>query len=280
MKRIARRTAILGLLTASLAAGTPALAENPDNSPDSPAARDARWRDLEKAVFDGRTATPDNSIVALEAPTRAEDASLVPMTITLSGGERVKQLYLIIDDNPAPLAAHFTFGPAGDLQGSRVVKLRVRVNSYTNVHAVALLQDGRLVEDVKFVKASGGCSAPMDQSAEEAARGMGEMRLKFAGAVTLGVPAEAVLMVRHPNFNGMQMNQATRLTTPARFIDKITFKAGDALVFDLEASLSLATNPVLTFTFIPQSRGPAIAEVHDTDGGHWRQEFAIFRATN
>src|SRR5271157_5113308 len=100
MTRIARRTAILGLLAASLAAATPALAENPDNSPDSPAARDARWRELEKAVFGGRTATPDSRIVALEAPTRAEDASLVPMTITLSG-DAIKQLYLIIDDNPA-----------------------------------------------------------------------------------------------------------------------------------------------------------------------------------
>jgi len=52
-------------------------------------------------VFDGLTATPDSKIVALEAPIRAEDASLVPMTITL-GGDRIKELYLIIDDNPRP----------------------------------------------------------------------------------------------------------------------------------------------------------------------------------
>ena len=161
-----------------------------------------------------------------------------------------------------------------------VVKMRVRVNSYTNVHAVAVLQDGRLVEDVKFVKASGGCSAPMGESDEEATKGMGEMRLKFSGAVIPGVPAEAVLMVKHPNFNGMQMNQATRVTTPARFIDRITFKDGGALVFDLEASLSLATNPVLSFNFIPQPTGPATVEVHDTDGGHWRQDFVLPGATN
>ena len=211
MKMIPRRTAVLGLLVASLAAGTPAIAEAPDSSPDSPAAREARWRDLEKSVFDGRTATPDRKIVALEAPIRAEDASLVPMTITLGGGERIKELYLIIDDNPAPVAAHFTFGPAGDPQGlPQVVKLRVRVNSYTNVHSVAVLPDGRLVEDVKFVKASGGCSAPMGESDEEATKGMGEMRLKFSGVVAPGAPAEATLMVKHPNFNGMQMNKLTR----------------------------------------------------------------------
>lgn len=280
MKTIARRTAVLGLLFASIAAGT-AFAEESPSAPDSPAARDARWRDLEKAVFDGRTATPDRKIVALEAPIRAEDASLVPMTITLSGGDRIKELYLIIDDNPAPVAAHFVFGPAGDPQGlPHNVKMRVRVNSYTNVHAVAVLQDGRLVEDVKFVKASGGCSAPMGASDEEASKGIGEMRLKFSGAVIPGVPVEAVLMVRHPNFNGMQMNQLTRMYTPARFIDRITFKDGDALVFDLEASLSLATNPVLSFNFIPQPTGPTTVDVHDSDGGHWRQDFAHPSATN
>jgi sulfur-oxidizing protein SoxY len=273
MKTMNRRIAVLGLLFASLAAGTPAMAENPD----SPAAREARWRDLEKAVFDGRTATPDSKIIALEAPIRAEDASLVPMTITLGGGDRIKELYLIIDDNPAPVAAHFIFGPAGDPHN---VKMRVRVNSYTNVHAVAVLQDGHLVEDVKFVKASGGCSAPMGESDEEATRGMGEMRLKFSGAVIPGVPSEATLMVKHPNFNGMQMNQVTRMTTPARFIDRITVKDGDALVFDLEASLSLATNPVLSFNVIPQPTGPVTVEVHDSDGGHWRQDFAHPSATN
>lgn len=261
---------IAALLFASFAAA-PALAE----SPDSPAARENRWRYLEKSVFDGQTATPDSKIVALEAPIRAEDASLVPMTITLS--DRIKELYLIIDDNPAPVAAHFIFGPAGDPHN---VKLRVRVNSYTNVHAVAALQDGRLVEDVKFVKASGGCSAPMGESDEEATKGMGEMRLKFSGAVTPGVPTDATLMVKHPNFNGMQMNQMTRMTTPARFIDRITVKDGGALVFDLEASLSLATNPVLSFNFMPQPAGPVTVEIHDTDGGHWRQDFAYPSAIN
>jgi sulfur-oxidizing protein SoxY len=273
MKMIPRRTAVLSLLLVSLLIGTPAFADDPD----SPAARDARWRDLEKAVFDGRTATPDSKIVALEAPIRAEDASLVPMTITLGGDERIKELYLIIDDNPAPVAAHFTFGPASD---PHFVKLRARVNSYTNVHAVAVLPDGRLVEDVKFVKASGGCSAPMSESDQEATKGMGEMRLKFSGVVAPGAPAEATLMVKHPNFNGMQMNQVTRMTTPARFIDRITVKDGGALVFDLEASLSLATNPVLSFNFVPQTAGSVTVEVHDTDGGHWRRDFVRPSATN
>jgi len=62
-----------------------------------------------------------------------------------------------------------------------VVKLRVRVNSYTNVHAVAVLQDGRLVEDAKFVKASAAVRAD-GRKRRRGDKGMGEMRLKFPGA--------------------------------------------------------------------------------------------------
>ena len=247
------------------------------DDPDSPAARESRWQDLEKVLFDGKTATPAENLVLLEAPVRAEDAALVPITVTLKQPDKVKALYLVIDDNPSPVAAHFVFGPAAD---PRVIKMRVRVNSYTNVHAVAVMADGALVEDVKFVKASGGCSAPMSGTDKEAMEGMGEIRLKFAGGATAGVPTETKLMVRHPNFNGMQMNQLTQLYTPARYIDRIVVKAGDRLVFDLTTGISLASDPVLSFGMIPQNSGQAAVEVHDSENGVWRQAFAMPGATN
>ncbi len=40
------------------------------------------------------------------------------------------------------------------------ISTRVRVNSYTDVHAVAELSDGKLYMIKIYVKASGGCSAP------------------------------------------------------------------------------------------------------------------------
>ena len=158
--------------------------------------------------------------------------------------------------------------------------MRVRVNTYTNVHAVAVLKDGSLVEDMKFVKASGGCSAPMGTSDEEAMKGMGEMRLKFAAAATPGVPSEVKLMVRHPNFNGMQMNQVTQLYTPARFIDRIEVRDGDQLVFDLATGISLATDPVLSFGLIPQKDGKVTVQAHDSANGSWRQAFDAPITTN
>ena len=233
--------AALSLAVALLGFGTTAHA-------DEQAERAAHWQDIVSLLFGDHPLQKGDGVIALDAPVRADDAALVPMTISITPGNPVKGLYLVIDENPAPVATHFVFGPAAD---PSEIKLRVRVNAYTNVHAVAEMQDGRLLETVRFVKASGGCSAPMSMSEEDAKKGMGEMRLKLAGDATPGKPSDAVLMVRHPNFNGMQMNQVSRLYTPARYIQTVTVTNGGAKVFDLEADISLAANPVIGFRFIP-----------------------------
>jgi sulfur-oxidizing protein SoxY len=265
-RRMAAACLFLGVSAVAAHAGDP-----------EAAARENRWLDLEKSLFGDRTASPAGDLVTLEAPDRADDAALVPMTIRLAQPDKVKELYLVIDDNPSPVAAHFTFGPGAD---PRAVKLRVRVNTYTNVHAVALMQDGALVEEVKFVKASGGCSAPMGSSDEEAMKGMGEMRMKFSGATAPGASAEAKLMLRHPNFNGMQMNQVSRNYTPARFIDRIVVKEGDQLVFDLSTSISMSTDPVLSFGLHPPKDGKVSVEAHDSSNGEWRQAFEMPAPSN
>lgn len=265
-------TAFFGLCALGFATA-PTLAEDADSA----AARESRWQDLEKIVFHGKTAAPSHGMVAIEAPGRAEDAALVPMKVTLTPADKVKALWLIIDDNPMPVAAHIVFGPAAD---PHEMEFRVRVNDYTNVHAVAEMRDGSLVADTKFVKASGGCSAPMGENDAEALKGIGEMRLKFAGPVQPGVPVEAKLMIRHPNFNGMQMNQLTRLYTPARFIDKVTVRDGDKDVFDMDLGISLAANPVLSFGVVPQSSGRLTVEVSDSQNSRWRRDFDIPRVTD
>ena len=234
---------------------------------DDPAEREARWGSVAEAIFKDRKRVDGEGVVGLEAPQRALDAALVPMTLTLSDKTPIKAVYLIIDDNPAPLAAHFEFGPAAD--PSRI-DLRVRVNVYTNVHAIAEGADGTLYETVKFVKASGGCSAPMGMSDEEAMKGIGEMRLKLAQGEA-DAPQRATLMIRHPNFNGMQMNQVTRDYTPARYIRTISVSSGDAKVFDLSTDISLASNPVIGFSYKPQ--GEVKVSVLDSADARWDKSF-------
>src|SRR3984957_17255166 len=182
------------------------------------AARGSRWQALQQALFPGRSLKDGAGVVQLDAPPRALDAALVPISIGLSAAKPIKSVYLVIDGNPSPLAGHFTFGLKADPHS---LKLRVRVDQYTNMHAVAETQDGQLFVATKFVKASGGCSAPAGSDDTAALQDIGRMKLRIVGNFAPGKPDQAVLMVRHPNFNGMQMNQITRYYTPPRFIRTI-----------------------------------------------------------
>jgi sulfur-oxidizing protein SoxY len=237
--------------------------------------RTARWQEIAKSIFGDRQIEPTTTLVSLEAPKRADDASLVPITLTMPDRDKIKSVSLVIDDNPAPYAAKFEFGPAAD---TRELKLRVRVNNYTDMHAVVETQDGKLYEAKQFVKASGGCSAPMGMSDEEAMKGMGDMRMKFAEAHP-GKPVEATLMIRHPNFSGMQMNQVTREFTPARYIDKLTVSAGDQTVFTMTGDISISSNPVINFAFKPDGK-PLKVAASDNQGGHWTHSFNAPSPTN
>jgi len=184
----------------------------------------------------------------------------------------IKGLYLVIDNNPSPMAAHFTFGRDAD---PHEIRLRVRVNDYTDVHAVAETQDGKLYSVSDFVKAAGGCSAPSGQSVADAMKGIGGMKLRVLGDYAPGKPLDVKLLIRHPDFNGMQMDQMTRLVTPARFINSTEVTYNGALVFNLDTGISLSSDPAITFGFVPKAAGQLKVVAHDTDDAVFSRNFDI-----
>jgi sulfur-oxidizing protein SoxY len=239
---------------------------------DDATARTERWQALQKALFPGKPLQSGAGVIELETPQRALDAALVPIGVDLTGVKPIKGVYLVIDGNPSPLAAHLTFGPKAD---PHALKLRVRIDQYTNVHAIAESQDGQLFVATKFIKASGGCSAPAGSDDTAALADIGHMKLRLIGDFVAGKPEQAVLMVRHPNFNGMQMNQLTRYYTPAHFIRTIdaTYEGGS--IFHLDSDISMSTDPVITFGFVPQSKGQMKIVVHDSKNATFDHTFDI-----
>src|SRR6266852_4392102 len=130
------------------------------------------WPGLVQDIFNNRAMTDGAGVIAIEMPYRAEDAAIVPVTLraTLPAGDtrRVLAITLVIDQNPAPMAARFELGPDSSVSE---ISTRVRVNNYTDVHAVAELSDGQLYMTKTYVKASGGCSAPcVSDSSQSPAR--------------------------------------------------------------------------------------------------------------
>src|SRR5215469_12814797 len=120
-----------------------------------------------------------DDVIGIEMPYRAEDAAIVPVTLrnklASTDSRHVVSITLVIDQNPAPMAAKFEIGP--DARVSEI-STRVRVNNYTNVHAVAELSDGKLYMVKTYVKASGGCSAPAVKNVEEAKAHIGQMKYR------------------------------------------------------------------------------------------------------
>jgi sulfur-oxidizing protein SoxY len=76
------------------------------------------------------------------------------------------------------------------------------------------------------------------------------------------------------------MNQLTRNYTPPRFVDRLSVSYGDSTIFDLEADISLSTNPVITFSFVSDGKGPVKVVASDTMQGRWEQSFDVPATTN
>jgi len=237
------------------------------------------WPDLVRDAFNGRALAEGTGIIAIEMPSRAEDAAVVPVTLRLNmppGDTRsVKAVTLVIDQNPAPVAASFELGARA---GVSMIATRVRVDSYTNVHAVAELSDGTLHMAKIFVKASGGCSAPAAKNADEAKVSLGQMRFRQFGKSDEAQATrlrEAQIMIRHPNNSGLQMDQITRLYTPAFFIRDLAVAQGDELIFKMVGGISISEDPNIRFTYMPNGATSLRAEAVDTDDHRFAGEWPV-----
>jgi sulfur-oxidizing protein SoxY len=101
------------------------------------------------------------------------------------------------------------------------------------------------------------------------------MKLHLLGPFSPGKPLQAQLMIRHPNFNGMQMDPITRGYTPARFIRTIDASYDGAAVFHLDSDISLSTDPVITFGFLPDKKGTMQLVVRDSDNALFNHSFDV-----
>lgn len=261
---VARRPLLAGALGLPLLAHAGAVRAQGIEAAEAPR-RAERWRDLKAAIFDGRETEPAGDALALVAPPRALDAAAVPVSVSLSAeaAPRARAIHLIIDENPAPVAAVFRAGPAGDL---RALSTRVRVDAYTLMHAVAELDDGRLLETAQFVKAAGGCSAPVGTDLRAARERMGRMRLVMPEGPPMGpdraVPVQVALS--HPNLSGLQIDQLSRLSIPAEFVRTLRVLYRGAEVLTVEADISIAENPTFGFALAGEAGGELRVEAEDS----------------
>ena len=246
---------------------------------DVPDPETAIWKKLQRSLFENRPVASDaRGIIELVTPVRAEDAAVVPVAIRTKLTQRperyVRRIYLIVDKNPSPLAAMFELTPES---GRADLETRIRIEEYTHVRAVAELSDGTLFADTRFVKASGGCSAPAGKDPAAAAARVGRMRLAVDGNVSDNQPALAQLMISHPNDSGLVMDQLTRHYTPAYFVRSIKVTYAGKPILTAEVDFSISENPNFRFYFVPVGDGELKAEAVDTKELRFEARLAVRR---
>ena len=155
---------------------------------------------------------------------------------------------------------------------------RVRVNQYSNVRVLAETEAGWSMTG-RYVKASGGCSAPASRDPEVALASMGKMRLRHFETDTKplstapATPAlmsvarrEAQIMIRHPNYSGLQRDQITQLFIGAHFIDQLEVFQGDEMLFTMTGGISVSENPVFRFGYLDNGAPALRVRAQDTEG--------------
>jgi len=261
--RVRRRRLVLGLGALPLAmapaaraavGGLPSNTGHTDVSPE--------WELLRSRLFGTRPIDATSGRVQLIAPLRAAYGASVPVKIVSkipqTAALYVRRVHLLIDKNPSPLAATLELTPE---VGQADFETRVRVDEYSHVRVVSELSNGELHMDSRYVKTSGGCSAPPNRDAPEL---IGRTIFKLPEPPKMGAPTTADLTVLHPNDTGFELNNVTVMYIPSYFVRTIAVSYAGRKVFDADLDFSISENPTWRFNFVPHSPGELRAEVADS----------------
>lgn len=238
---------------------------------------DDRWPAIRRVLFGERPISEDaRGIIELDTPLRAADAAVVPIGIRTglqqTPARYIQTVWLVIDRNPSPVGATFHFTPES---GRAEIETRVRIEEYTDVRAIAELNDGTLLMHTRYVKASGGCSAPAGKDLAEALANLGKMKLRVEGRTVTGQPALAQLMISHPNVSGLAIDQLSRLAPKPHFVRRIDVRYAGHPVFTADVDFTISENPVLRFWFVPTGPGELRATVVDSEDQTFEAALAV-----
>jgi len=245
---------------------------NPEPEPDH--SKIPEWQVIRDLMFGDRAINPDDrEVIRIYLNTRADDASTVPIMINglidQTQAEYIKTLYLVVDRNPAPTAGVFHFTPES---GRVKLETRLRFEQYSFVRAIAELNDGRLYMSQRWVKAAGGCSAPMGKNSIPAAL-MGKMRFRVDDQVEYDQPVLVQVQVRHPNESALASDLDPDHVP--QFIRNVTVNYNNKPVMSGEVNFSLSDNPVFRFYFVPRAEGELNVTVEDTHDSVFSQSMPV-----
>lgn len=225
------------------------------------------WEKLRANLFPGRHIETKEGKVQLIVPLRAAYGASVPVKIVSKLPQTpdlyVKRITLLVDKNPSPVAAVMDLTPE---IGQADFEVRLRVDEYSHIRVISELSNGELHADSRYVKVSGGCSAPPNR---DQLHNIGKTILKLPEGVRLKSITPVDLQIVHPNDTGFELNQVTILYIPAHFVRSLKVSFAGRLLLDAELDFSISENPAFRFNFVPDAAGELRADVLDSKEGSY-----------
>ncbi|MEO1138397.1 MAG: quinoprotein dehydrogenase-associated SoxYZ-like carrier [Pseudomonadota bacterium] len=264
MKRLLASTTVMCLLV-----GAPALALDPS------------WPDLQQTLYGEQVLTNGTGLIEIDAPYRSEldTRTNIGATVDAPQGRLLESVTVILDENPMPVSAVFTFKQP---MTSFDFDTTMRVNGPTSLHIVAKTTDGQLIMSETFVKTSGqgACAAPPGTDPELALATLGDMQVgvteysaadkvsslvKISTADNQSYVKQMQLNIDHPSHSGMQKDQITLLYIPMRYVETVSIDVDGKDYIDLTGSISLSENPQISMS-VPADVRAVDVMMRDTDG--------------
>jgi sulfur-oxidizing protein SoxY len=202
----------------------------------------------------------DEAYMSITAPGSTPDPSATPVTLHFGKDAvgAIRKVRVIIDNNPSPVATTMTIADGVPIDE---IDLRVRVDRFTSVRAIAETADGRLEMRSAWIKASGGCSAPSAASGDGKT---GDVRFR-------STPDGKSLQVsiRHPNASGFQIDPTTGDPIPPHYVSHLALKSGDKTLVDVDSGISISENPTFRLVSDAPFAAPLTLEATDSKDAHF-----------
>lgn len=213
------------------------------------------WQAMRGQLYGSRPINEgSDELMSVEAPASTPDPAATPVVVHFGPGlvGKVKQVRVVIDNNPSPLAATVNLTAALPVDE---IDLRLRIDRFTSVRAIAETNVGTLEMRSAWVNASGGCSTPSSPAPGGA---LGQIRFR---------PSDdhraLQISIRHPNNSGFQIDPRSGDFIPPHFVSQIRLLAGERVLLSAETGISLSENPTLRIATREPLVAPLIVEATD-----------------
>lgn len=109
---------------------------------------------------------------------------------------------------------------------------------------------------------------------EQAMARLGQMRLRHT-PFRLDQPNEVQLLISHPNYSGLQIDQLSRNWIPPHYVQTIEVRYNGAPVMTVDGDISISENPSIHFWFVPGAPGALQIEARDNEGGAFSESWQV-----